>query len=535
MVQKLLLCAMLCGLLVCCVLVHPTLAAKKASKSGKAVSASDAKSKCDQCHKIVDKFLEGVAKTSTDIEFTGESKGWSKDNEKFLGKYSMNEAQLVEVIEGVCARNHKCATMLEAVEEHLEDWWNEHREAESDLKTWLCIETASYCCAPGHYGASCKSCPALDGDTPCNGHGTCDGDGVRGGTGKCKCTGNFKGKTCSKCMPGFFMRQTATDPVISTCEACDSACKMDCNGPGPTHCMECADGYQLLDGTCVDINECESNPCTEDLTVCNNLPGSFECAKCDVGCLTACTAPGLEGCTDCAEGYKVPETGVGCQDIDECDAESGTASCAENQFCRNTPGSFQCMSCSSACNGCTGTSAKDCISCADGFEERENGECVDINECQAFPCASAETCINTDGSHECVCKSPAVEADGSCQYSDELAQAVVEAVSVAAEQTQDKTDFSTEQGEVQVTASETNSKLFKIDFSQALAEPTVSELTAIDVCCGDKFELKYTGLTADGFNLLAQRTDAQSGWGQSFTVKWKVLHTSPVSSQHDEL
>ncbi len=46
-------------------------------------------------------------------------------------------------------------------------------------------------------------------------------------------------------------------------------------GPGPT---ECDPGYQLVDGTCQDIDECTaSSPCDAN-AACTNQPGSFACA-----------------------------------------------------------------------------------------------------------------------------------------------------------------------------------------------------------------------------------------------------------------
>ena len=47
------------------------------------------------------------------IEFSGRSKGWTKDNEKFLGKYDMSEALLAATLEAVCtSHDHKSAAAV---------------------------------------------------------------------------------------------------------------------------------------------------------------------------------------------------------------------------------------------------------------------------------------------------------------------------------------------------------------------------------------------------------------------------------------
>ena len=43
----------------------------------------------------------------------------------------------------------------------------------------------------------------------------------------------------------------------------------------------CRDGFQANGATCVDIDECQSDPCGR-LSVCTNLPGSHRC-ECQVG------------------------------------------------------------------------------------------------------------------------------------------------------------------------------------------------------------------------------------------------------------
>ncbi|CAD5119120.1 DgyrCDS7763 [Dimorphilus gyrociliatus] len=47
----------------------------------------------------------------------------------------------------------------------------------------------------------------------------------------------------------------------------------------PTTPKTCSPGYQLVDGDCIDIDECLSNPCQgPPISICSNKPGTFECA-----------------------------------------------------------------------------------------------------------------------------------------------------------------------------------------------------------------------------------------------------------------
>eukprot|EP00037_Helgoeca_nana_P024988 m.268598 g.268598 ORF g.268598 m.268598 type:complete len:150 (+) comp26811_c0_seq9:100-549(+) len=97
---------------------------------GLVVAASSSKSsddatrkKCDTCQAIARMFSTKYAETDT-IHFRGESKGWSLDNEKFLGRYKMGEARLAEIAEGLCSKSDsKCNSLMEDLEEPLEEWW----------------------------------------------------------------------------------------------------------------------------------------------------------------------------------------------------------------------------------------------------------------------------------------------------------------------------------------------------------------------------------------------------------------------------
>ena len=80
---------------------------------------------------------------------------------------------------------------------------------------------------------------------------------------------------------------------------------------------ECPDGY-VLDGskTCVDADECATDPKVCGNGTCTNREGGFECT--------------------CAQGFTPGPTGT-CEDVNEC-VESAVL-CAFR--CHNTPGSYR--------------------------------------------------------------------------------------------------------------------------------------------------------------------------------------------------
>ncbi|XP_031553546.1 fibulin-1-like [Actinia tenebrosa] len=136
--------------------------------------------------------------------------------------------------------------------------------------------------------------------------------------------------------------------------------------PTPTLLAACSnDGYELVRGSCQDINECErgTSTCSSEQT-CVNTIGSYRCT--------------------CARGYEV--SGQRCVDKDEC--RTSEARCPPGSVCRNLPGTYIC----SRPNQCPA-----------GKRKTASG-CVDIDECAGgnSPCGSDTRCINTDGSYRCV-------------------------------------------------------------------------------------------------------------------------------------
>ncbi len=101
------------------------------------------------------------------------------------------------------------------------------------------------------------------------------------------------------------------------CPEIANADQTDNDGDGIGDVCGCSSGFTLVDGVCVDIDECSSgvNNCDDNAT-CVNTVGSYICA-CDAG---------YEG------------NGETCSDIDECVNEP----CGPNSLCTNTPGGYAC-------------------------------------------------------------------------------------------------------------------------------------------------------------------------------------------------
>ncbi|GFT31287.1 hemicentin-1 [Nephila pilipes] len=126
----------------------------------------------------------------------------------------------------------------------------------------------------------------------------------------------------------------------------------------------CLDGFRLSSNGiyCLDINECESNPC---LHICNNFPGSFSC--------------------QCLNGFTLDVDGESCLDVNEC--ETNLAECASSEECMNTVGSYKCR-----------------IICREGFRRSDDElYCLDINECNENLHLCEQICVNSIGSYSCDC------------------------------------------------------------------------------------------------------------------------------------
>uniref|UniRef100_A0A8C7FFH7 Latent-transforming growth factor beta-binding protein 2 n=1 Tax=Oncorhynchus kisutch TaxID=8019 RepID=A0A8C7FFH7_ONCKI len=142
----------------------------------------------------------------------------------------------------------------------------------------------------------------------------------------------------------------------------------------------CDPGYKLsaLQTNCIDVNECEGDPCGGKGR-CVNTFGSYTC--------------------QCYSGYSqvITQNRKFCQDINECDM----ANKCQDGDCVNTEGSYTCE-------------------CKSGYAKSWKGPCEDVDECQGpSPCPSGR-CVNTLGSFQCqVCGPGFRAASGRCLDIDE--------------------------------------------------------------------------------------------------------------------
>ncbi|XP_064220815.1 latent-transforming growth factor beta-binding protein 3 [Aotus nancymaae] len=222
--------------------------------------------------------------------------------------------------------------------------------------------------------------------------------------------------------------------------------------PGPPdYSCHCNPGYRShpQHRYCVDVNECEAEPCGPGRGICMNTGGSYNC-HCNRGyrlhvgaggrsCvdLNECAKPHLCGdggfCINfpghykcnCYSGYRLKASRPPvCEDIDECRDPS---SCPDGK-CENKPGSFKCIACQPGYRSQGGGACRDVnecaegspcspgwcenlpgsfrCTCAQGYAPALDGHsCVDVDECEAGDVCDNGICTNTPGSFQCQCLS----------------------------------------------------------------------------------------------------------------------------------
>ncbi|KAK6971063.1 mucin-like protein [Biomphalaria glabrata] len=178
----------------------------------------------------------------------------------------------------------------------------------------------------------------------------------------CVCKAGYTGSHCESDIDECKNKQL----VCNSTEKC-------LNLPGTAVC-QCQDGYERINGTCKDVNECSSiltNNCSQ---LCRNTEGGYECF--------------------CHAGYSYDSKTFSCNDIDECNLP--TSKC--EQLCINTEGSYRC-SCTS-----------DLILLADGVSCRASLPCVNKTDC-------SNDCALINGTDTCLClRGTRLATDGkTCQ------------------------------------------------------------------------------------------------------------------------
>ncbi|XP_059173167.1 LOW QUALITY PROTEIN: uncharacterized protein LOC131953811, partial [Physella acuta] len=235
-------------------------------------------------------------------------------------------------------------------------------------------------CRDNMYGLNCAA------QCECKGHALrCDS--IKG----CICQDNWKGTNCD----------IDVDECVETPNICPPYhyCK---NTKGSYTC-DCPTGFEDINGTCINIDECNNillNNCSQN---CIDAPGSFIC--------------------ECFSGFTKLSNGT-CLDIDEC--HNGQSGC--EQICLNVPGSSYCgcypgyrlkddrktcekdavdpcvnfyLNCSQGCTDVNGT--PQCF-CHTGFTlSTNNFDCIDVNECKSENNKCDGNCVNTMGSYNCSC------------------------------------------------------------------------------------------------------------------------------------
>ena len=191
----------------------------------------------------------------------------------------------------------------------------------------------------------------------------------------------------------------------------------------------CAAGYELLDGACVDVDECkpESGNCAG--------PGQYGFGR------SCYNREGGFACHDCEEGTGPTPDGRWCRDVNEC--ALGTDTCGANGVCHNVVNTFSCgceagyvpgpggSSRDPQCavpdpdaSPCAAAQASSCgahaschsfgedgfsCSCDAGYASGNDGtsqspQCRNVDECiSGDVCGGNAQCSDAEGSYACEC------------------------------------------------------------------------------------------------------------------------------------
>ncbi|XP_070536985.1 mucin-like protein [Ptychodera flava] len=208
---------------------------------------------------------------------------------------------------------------------------------------------------------------------------------------------NTLGSYVCYCDPGYVLQEDGKtcEPENTCSRTCDNGiCYLDGQNEQKCHCDR---GYeQVLDGSCKDCNECLRQTCGADNCEqrCQNTEGSYTCA--------------------CYAGYLLDPDGYSCIDIDECESNpcvNGTCEDRVNAYeCICEPG-FTGVNCEidideCASNPCVNGDCENLIDeyicdCDAGWT---GTNCDDnIDECASNPCLYG-TCVDGINRYTCECE-----------------------------------------------------------------------------------------------------------------------------------
>ncbi|KAL7882803.1 hypothetical protein SRHO_G00004610 [Serrasalmus rhombeus] len=175
------------------------------------------------------------------------------------------------------------------------------------------------------------------------------------------------------------------------------------------------DGTRGGDGKCSCDSEYEGEFCLDcsERYFSEERNDTFSLCKECHPSCTKCSGATAEDCEECREGWEEDQEGT-CIDINEC--SNDPSPCKDEEYCLNTDGSYTCNVCDSRCSGCKGQGPGNCLACSEGYKDEE-GTCTDVNECElpdAVCTDEHQECVNTKGSYTCRCASGFQEQDGVC-------------------------------------------------------------------------------------------------------------------------
>jgi hypothetical protein len=274
---------------------------------------------------------------------------------------------------------------------------------------------------------------------PCQNGGLCTGQGATVSLDEytCECTFGYDGFNC--------------DNHIDLCARGEDDCSADVNnmstsicvhdGPGRHNCT-CLPGWAGNGTTCVDADECASNPC-QNGAVCSESTSdssigidSYRCACTDGYANGMCDYDFIGAYTDqcsVAESTVAAALGGNCDiDVDECDSNpcQNNATCSESTTNADVSiAAYQCTCTAGFANGkCEYGNIEEydteCSVFESTFSFALTGNCdVDVNECDSSPCQNDAQCTDSNdraeisyAAYRCTCVSGF--ASGMCGYAN---------------------------------------------------------------------------------------------------------------------